>query len=85
MSTPYSNPSPVDRIAGWFNRGIGLGAIHVIVCTDSDSFKDYPVYLMPGDDLKSLVEQPGEGQIIKEIYNLSLDIEPQLLEYRRGR
>jgi hypothetical protein len=85
MSTPYSNPTPVDRIADWLNRGIGLGATHVIVCTDSYSVRDYRVYLMPGDDLKPMIEQPGEGQTVKEVYNLSLDIEPQLLEYRRER
>jgi len=53
----------------------------LIVACDTFSFEDYPVYVMPGEDVRERCKL-GEMQSIMEVYNLSMDLDKQLGEHR---
>lgn len=44
----------VDR---WIAKAKKIGATHIISMCDSYDYSDYPVYVMPGEDLKKVWEQ----------------------------
>ena len=44
-------PATRDEILAWFDRGAALGATHMIVVCDTFSYEDYPVFVMPGEDV----------------------------------
>ena len=71
-------------IAGWFLEGVKTGATHMIVVYDTFSHDDYPVYVMPTEDVHEKVsEYHGPNmQRVMEVYNLRLDMGAQLGECR---
>lgn len=76
------------EIRSWINRGIAEKATHVLVVCDTFDWEDYPVYVMPGEDARSMAEEHGYNgdrnmQRVMEVYNLALPIEPQLDPARR--
>ena len=64
----------------WFKEGVEKGATHMIVTCDTFSYEDYPVYVMPDEDVhKRYSEHNGPNmQRVMEVYNLSQDMEEQL-------
>jgi hypothetical protein len=67
-------------IRTWFLAGIGKGATHMMVVYDT--WDDYPVYVLPGQDVRKMEENYDGGtksQRVMEVYNLSLPMEPQLI------
>jgi hypothetical protein len=73
-----------SEIRRWIESGIKNGATHVIVVCDTFDHEDYPVYVMQNESVKDRVSyyQRASMQTIMEIYNLSMDVESQLNEYR---
>ena len=73
-----------DDIRSWLQRAKSEGATHVIVVCDTYDHEDYPVEVKPGEDVrKKFDEYNGKNmQRVMEVYNLSLDIDKQLLEHR---
>ena len=72
------------EIRGWLNEGQRKRATHVIVATDTFSHEDYPVYVMPGEDVAQRAEEhdgPNMQRVV-EVYDLSMDLEMQLREER---
>ena len=71
-------------IKGWLKRGQEKGATHVIVVCDTFDYDDYPVYVMPDENVREVKSRfDGKNmQRIMEVYNLSMDIEKQLKEKR---
>lgn len=74
-----------DQIARWYDKGIELGATHMVVVTDTyaNPMEDYPQYVMPGIDARAFVaeiEKNGQAKFEKvmEVYNLAGDKEEQL-------
>jgi len=68
---------------GMYGCCLGKGATHVIVAYDSFDHDDYPVFVMPGDDVQREVNRiqiPGNMQHVVEVYAMHLDIEKQLNE-----
>lgn len=65
---------------GWKNRPI----THVIVVCDTFDWDDYPVYVYEGQDINEEIYNFNNDsmQRIMEVYNMSLDIEDQMNEYR---
>ena len=52
---------------------------HVIIVFDTFSYEDYPVNVMPNEDVKQKSKEYSENmQRVMEIYNLDMDIELQL-------
>jgi hypothetical protein len=39
-------------LSRWFDTGVEKGATHVIVACDTFRHEDFPVYVMPGTDVK---------------------------------
>lgn len=73
-----------DDIRSWLERAKKDGATHVIVVCDTYDHEDYPVEVKKGEDVrKKFDEYNGKNmQRVMEVYNLSLDIDKQLLEHR---
>jgi len=67
-------------IKEWLLRGKKEGATHVIVVCDTFEYDDYPVMVMPKDNIVEKIEEyNGKNmQRIMEVYNLSMDLEKQL-------
>lgn len=77
-------PATQVDIRQWFAEGKREGATHMIVVCDSFSYEDYPVFVKPGQDARTVAaEYDGKNmQRIMEVYNLALDLEQQLSEFR---
>lgn len=73
-----------DDIRRWLERGKDEGATHVIVMCDTFDYGDYPEYVMPGQDARKIVKKLDGKNMAKlvEVYNLSMDWEEQLAEFR---
>jgi len=73
-----------QELRTWFDKGVASGYTHMIVVCDTFDHMDFPVYVLPSEDVKS-VERAYAGQAmarIMEVYNLSMDREQQLAEVR---
>lgn len=68
----------------WFDRGVAQGATHMIVVCDTFDHEDYPVYVMPGQNVRAeAAKYDGKNmQIIMEVYHLQLDRDTQMAEHR---
>lgn len=73
-----------EDIRGWLQDGIARGATHVIVCCDGFDYEDYPVYVQPNQEASEVAARihGSNMQACVEAYDLSMDIESQLEEYR---
>lgn len=75
-----------EMIRGWFMAGRQMGATHMIVACDTFDWDDYPVYVMPGQDVREISQKYDVGhypmQKIMEVYALHLDLDAQLAEVR---
>jgi len=71
-------------IRNWLKEAKAKGATHMIVACDTYDHEDYPVEVMPGQNVHEVFKQYNgpNMQRVMEVYNLSLDIEKQLLEHR---
>lgn len=71
-------------IRSWLDNAKEEGATHMIVVCDSFDYEDYPVNVMPEEDVNQKVkEYKGKPmQRIMEVYALHLDINTQLEEHR---
>lgn len=72
-------------IRGWLKRGKEEGATHVIIVCDTFDYDDYPVMVMPNEDVRKREIEYIEAhmQQVVEVYNLSMDFEEQLKEGTR--
>jgi hypothetical protein len=69
-----------DDIRIWFKEGTFRGATHLIVVCDTYDWEDYPVYVMPEQDVREEESNYDDKnmQKIMEVYNLSMDMEKQI-------
>lgn len=69
-----------DDIKGWLDRAKQKGATHMIVACDTFDWEDYPVFVMPGEDVHKIAAQHDGPNMTRlmEVYNLSMDINEQL-------
>jgi hypothetical protein len=65
-----------EDLRGWFNEGLELGATHMVIKYDDFDYEDYPVFILPGYDVRKIAEK---GDKTMEVYNLSLGWEAQSL------
>lgn len=66
-------------ISGWFDRGVAEGATHMIVVCDGFDLDDYPVYVLPGQDVQEVSQRQDR---IMEVYALHLPKDLQMAEDR---
>jgi len=73
-----------EDIRNWIKSGQEQGATHVIVVCDTFDWEDYPVYVMPTEDVhKKFADYNGLNmQKVMEVYNLSKDIDKQVSQNR---
>ena len=72
-----------EDISEWYDQGKTKGATHMVVMCDTFDWDDYPVFIMPMDDLNEKIAKPGEMQRIMEVYSYAdkYTKEDQMAEY----
>lgn len=73
------------EIAGWFDKGVMIGATHLIVVCDTYDHEDYPVFMSSPADCLAKYKHPGEMQRVMEVYDLAQDKAEQMAEFRAMR
>lgn len=73
-----------SEIRNWLHAGLEKKATHVLVVCDTYDWSDYPVFIMPGDDIHEKIDKNNGPNMTKlmEVYDLSMDLETQLQEQR---
>ena len=73
-----------EDIRYWFLDGVCRKATHMIVVCDTYDYSDYPVYVLRSENIKDEIRKRDgvNMQKIMEVYNLSMDMENQLSEFR---
>ena len=81
-----SEAATQSDIARWLTEGTSKGATHVIVVCDTFDHGDFPVYVMPGQNPREVMEKESkkEMQRVMEVYSLTgkHTIADQVREYR---
>ena len=75
----------IDEIREWLKRGHEEGAAYMIVVCDTYDYEDYPVYVMPGTDVKTEYQrynEPDKMSRVMEVYSYAKDLERQLGPHR---
>lgn len=77
-------PTTRDDLSRWFDDGVEQGATHMVVVCDTFDYGDYPVYVMPDQDVREVAEANDGPNMTKlmEVYCLSMDKAQQLAEDR---
>lgn len=73
-----------EDISGWFDRAKAKGATHMLVVCDTFDWDDYPVEVMPGQDVRKIAEQHNGPNMTKlmEVYALHADKTEQMNKRR---
>ena len=73
-----------DDITQWLTEAEHKGATHLIVACDSFDHDNYPIFVMPGENVKERYDKVygSNMQHVDEVYNMSMDIMRQRLEHR---
>lgn len=73
-----------EDIRGWLEEGQEKGSTHVIVVVDTFDWGDYPVHVSPNEKVREVAAKydGANMQKIVEVYDLSMDLEEQLDEFR---
>ena len=68
----------------WLEEAKRAGATHMIVVCDMYDHDDYPVNVMPGQDVREREKEfdSKNMQKVVEVYSLSRDLDEQLAEER---
>lgn len=71
-------------IEAWLSAGVERGAAHLIVAVDGWDHEDYPVYVMPEQDVREVKEEYDgkDMQRVIEVYDLAMDHVQQLGQRR---
>ncbi len=75
----------VVQIRGWLAEATKKGASHLVVVCDTWDHEDYPVYVMPGEDVQKRVEfyNGPNMQKVMEVYSMKKDLEAQVTSQAR--
>ena len=73
-----------SQIRKWIDNGIKTRATHVIIVYDRWDYEDFPVYVNKDQSVEKVIESYNGKNMnsVMEVYNLSIDIEVQLNEFR---
>ena len=71
-------------ITRWFNEACNRKASNLIIATDTFDYDDYPVFVMPEEDARKVVERirSSSMQEVTEVYSCYMPLEPQLAQDR---
>jgi hypothetical protein len=73
-----------DDIRKWLKDAQESGSSHLIVVCDTFDYDDYPVPVMPDENVRDIYNRYDDKdmQKVMEVYSLRRDIEEQLNEHR---
>lgn len=73
-----------DQIRDWLDKGKENGARYMLVVYDSWDHEDYPVYVMPENNLPEVCNRIHGHNMerIMECYDLSMNLDKQLNQFR---
>ena len=73
-----------ESIRAWFLQGKQKEATHMIVVCDTLDYEDYPVYVSKDENVeaKAKTNHGTNMQKVMEVYDLRMDMEMQLNEFR---
>ena len=73
-----------EDISSMFDYGVKQGATHMLIVCDTYDWEDYPVFVSQGEDVRETYNKYNGNnmQKVMEVYNLSIDKEEQLNQYR---
>lgn len=73
-----------QELEQWFKRGLEQGATHMVVVCDTYDWEDYPVFVKPDEDARTIAGQYASKnmQKVMEVYDLRLDMAMQMAEPR---
>jgi hypothetical protein len=72
-----------DDISRWYDQAQNQGATHMIIGTDPMDHSDFPVYVMPGEDVyKREKNLKDSGNLVTEVYSMKISKALQMREYR---
>lgn len=76
--------STIQDIERWFKEGLRQHATHVVVVCDTFEYDEYPVYVIPGQDVHRIVAEKNAAsmQRVMEVYKMSMDMDVQLKQHR---
>lgn len=70
-----------NAIRNWFQDGSKKGYTHLIVVDDTFKHEDYPVYVVPTDNIHKIINEFSRNmQRVMEVYSYARDLETQLAE-----
>lgn len=70
-------------IKNWIQKGMEQHSTHVVIAVDTWDYEDYPIYISVEENVHDTINSYKDKQDrIMEVYNLSIDIDSQLNEYR---
>jgi hypothetical protein len=73
------------RIRDWFIEAKEAGATNLIIVCDTFDWEDYPVQVMPGEDIEEVMKgynYDKNMQRIMEVYCMKRSMKNQIAEYR---
>jgi hypothetical protein len=72
------NITTITEFERWKAKGIKMKATHMIVVCDTFDYTDYPVYVMPGQDLEEVQNTYNKKQMqrIRETVDLRFVVDP---------
>ena len=67
-------------IKDWLNEALEKGATHMLTVWDTYDHADYPVFVMPDEDVHIVYEKFKNDQMqrVMEVYDMSCNLEDQL-------
>jgi len=73
-----------DDIGIWFDNGIKLEATHMAVVCDTFDYENYPAYVNKNENANEKIAEFNRVtmQKVMEVYNLAMDKETQLNQFR---
>lgn len=72
-----------DQIRQYLEHGKVQNATHVIIVCDTFDWEDYPIFVLPHEDARTIAKEYGTNmQKVMEVYSLSHDWNAQLNESR---
>lgn len=75
----------------WLDEGRQKGASHCLIVCDTwdyaDGFEDFPVYVMPQENLEEVIRKYPRGgiEVFVEQFDLSSSLDEQVDQYDRSR
>ena len=71
-----------EEIAGWLKYGEDIGYKYMAVVCDTYDYEDFPSFYNSKEDLDDFIKNLDGMNKLMETYNLTADIESQLMKSR---